>query len=76
MDFSFGLLPSFKAQKFEVIDVWGSDYKGWIFNYKSKIDSLKNLNKNLTSFDLSNGFTNVFENLLKHTEELDTRLQI
>jgi len=44
------------------------------FNYKSKIDSIKNLNKNLTSFDLSNGFTNVFKNLLKQTEELEMRL--
>ncbi|MDI6811086.1 MAG: hypothetical protein QMD80_05345 [archaeon] len=53
--------------------MWGSDYKGWIFNYISKIDSLKNINKFLTSFDLSNGFINVL-NLLKHTEELETSL--
>ena len=72
--FPLGCYHPSRHKKFEVIDVWGSDYKGWIFNYKSKIDSIKNLNKNLTSFDLSNGFTNVFENLLKHTEELETRL--
>lgn len=72
--FPLGCYHPSRHKKFDEIGVWGSDYKGWIFNYKPKIDSLKNLNKNLTPFDLSNGFTNVFENLLKHTEELETRL--
>jgi hypothetical protein len=72
--FPLGCYHPSRHKKFEEIGVWGSDYKGWIFNYTSKMDSLKNLNENLTSFDLSNGFTNVFENLLKHTEESETRL--
>lgn len=72
--FPLGCYHPSRHQKFEERGVWGSDYKGWIFNYISKIDSLKNSNKKLTDFDLSNGFTNVFKNFLKHTEELETRL--
>jgi hypothetical protein len=69
--FPLGCYHPSRHKKFEDIGVWGSDYKGWIFNYVSKIDSLMSLNKNLTPFDLSNGFTNDFKNLLKHTEVLE-----
>lgn len=64
-----------RHKKFEILKVWGSDYKGWIFNYVSKIDSLKRHNNFLTSFDLNNGFIKVFENLLKQSEELEKDLE-
>lgn len=72
--FALGCYHRSRHKKFEEIGVWGSDYKGWIFNYTSKIDYLKNLNDNLTTFDLNNGFANVFKNLLKHVEELEIKL--
>jgi hypothetical protein len=72
--FPLGCYHPSRHKKFEEIGVWGSDYKGWIFNYISKIDSLKNLNGNLTPFDSSNGFTKGFKKLLKHTEELERNL--
>jgi len=72
--FPLGCYHPSRHKKFEEIGVWGSDYKGWIFNYTAKMDSLKNLNNNLTSFDLNNGSTNFFKALLKHTEELETNL--
>ena len=72
--FPLGCYHPSRHKKFEEIGVWGSDYKGWIFNYIPRIDSLWNLNENLTPLELNNEFTNVFKNLQRHTKESETRL--
>ena len=72
--FALGCYHPSRHKKFEEIGVWGSDYKGWIFNYKIKIDSLKELNKDLTSVDQNNGLSNGFKKLLKQTGKLEKDL--
>jgi hypothetical protein len=69
--FALGCYHPSRHKKFEVINVWGSDYKGWIFNYATKIDTLMILNKDLTAVDQNNGFSNGFKKLLKRTEKLE-----
>ncbi len=72
--FPLGCYNPSRHKKFEEIGVWGSDYKGWIFNYVTKIDSLKSLNNFLIDFDLNNGSRNFLQSLLKYTEELESNL--
>lgn len=73
--FALGCYHPSRHKKFEEIGIWGSDYKGWIFNYKSKTDTLNDLNKNLISFEMVNGFAEDFKVQLKQTNELEERLK-
>ena len=45
--FALGCYHPKRHKKFEEIGVWGSDYKGWIFNYKQK-------NKFINSYESEN----------------------
>lgn len=73
--FALGCYHPSRHKKFEEIGIWGSDYKGWIFNYRSKLDTINNLNKNLASFEMVNGFTDGFKAQLKQTNELEEKLK-
>jgi hypothetical protein len=47
--FALGVLHPDRIELFEEVGVWGSDYKGWIFNYEKKdtvLDLLRNGNIN------------------------------
>lgn len=73
--FALGCYHPSRHKKFEEIGIWGSDYKGWIFNYISKSDTLMNLNKNLSSFEIANGFDDGFKEELRKTNELEENLK-
>ena len=42
--FPFGVYHPKRAEMLERCNVWGADYKGWIFNYVKKDEALKCLN--------------------------------
>lgn len=59
--FILGCYHPKRHKKFEKLGVWGSDYKGWIFNYKSKLDTLETVNNNLMDFEINDGIDGDFK---------------
>lgn len=53
-----------RHRKFQEIGIWGSDYKGWIFNYQRRLDALHGVNEDLKAFELQNGFSKRLRNRL------------
>jgi len=63
-----------RHKKFEEIGVWGSDYKGWIFNYKLKRQLLNDISFSLSCIEQKRGLKPKYLNLLNRIEnELQTK---
>jgi hypothetical protein len=53
--FPLGCYHPSRHSRFEEIGVWGSDYKGWIFNYRLKRQLLSDLSATLSSMETQGG---------------------
>jgi len=54
--FALGCYHPKRHEQLEKIGVWGSDYKGWVFNYMDKAELLRTVHDRLIAFEASNGF--------------------
>jgi len=72
--FALGCYHPSRHKRFEEIGVWGSDYKGWIFNYKLKRQLISDLNHDLLQFELINGFGKTLDKMQKQIEEVEKNL--
>jgi len=72
--FALGCYHPSRHKRFEEIGVWGSDYKGWIFNYKLKRQLISDLNHDLLQFELINGFGKTLNKMQKQIEEIEKNL--
>lgn len=67
--FALGCYHPSRHEKFNEIGIWGSDYKGWIFNYTSRLEVLLELNNELKNYELSNGVDRRFKEILNEIEK-------
>jgi hypothetical protein len=72
--FALGCYHPSRHKRFEEIGVWGSDYKGWIFNYKLKRQLIKSINEELFLFESKNGFKKELNKLIKLAEKVESNL--
>jgi hypothetical protein len=72
--FALGCYHPSRHKRLEEIGVWGSDYKGWIFNYKLKRQLISDLNHDLLQFELINGFGKALNKMQKQIEEVEKNL--
>lgn len=70
--YALGSYHPTRHKRFQEIGVWGSDYKGWIFNYKRRLDTLYGINEDLKTSELKNGFSKY---LLSHLNQVDESYQ-
>ncbi|MCK9580676.1 MAG: hypothetical protein M0Q92_09530 [Methanoregula sp.] len=56
--------------------IFGGDYKGWIFQYKPPEDWIKSEHQYLTEFEQKNTVKNVDPELVKHRSELSQNLHL
>ena len=68
--FALGCYHPSRYKKFDEIGIWGSDYKGWIFNYNSRIEELLRLNKELKVYELNNGIDKHFKENLNEVDKI------
>jgi len=61
-----------RHKKFEEIGVWGSDYKGWIFNYKLKRQLLNDISFSLLCIEQKKGLR---PKHLNHLARIENELQ-
>jgi len=73
--FALGCYHPSRHKNFEEIGVWGSDYKGWIFNYTSRLDVLVRLNKELRAHELNNGADKNFKKVLNKAEKIHQNIE-
>ncbi len=62
--YALGCYHPSRHEKFNEIGIWGSDYKGWIFNYTPRLEALLELNKELENYELHNGVDKSFKKAL------------
>jgi len=62
-----------RHKKFEEMGIWGSDYKGWIFNYKLKRQLLAKISLDLLHFEQENGLSST---CLSQVIQKEEQLQI
>jgi len=67
--FALGCYHPSRHEEFNEIGIWGSDYKGWIFNYTSRLDVLFELNKELRHYELNNRVDKRFKETLNEIEK-------
>lgn len=67
--FALGCYHPSRHERFNEIGIWGSDYKGWIFNYTPRLEVLLELNKELKNYELNNGIDKSFKKALDDLEK-------
>lgn len=67
--FALGCYHPSRHQKFNELGIWGSDYKGWIFNYTPRLEVLLELNNKLKNYELNNGISRHFKKALDELEK-------
>jgi len=72
--FALGCYHPSRHEKFNEIGIWGSDYKGWIFNYTSRLEVLLELNKELKNYELNNGVDRRFKETLNEIKKKYQRI--
>lgn len=72
--FALGCYHPSRHKQFEEIGVWGSDYKGWIFNYKQKRELISSISKELASIEAKNGFSKTLNRLIREVSQRETDL--
>ncbi len=72
--FALGCYHPSRHKRFEEIGIWGSDYKGWIFNYKLKRQLISQLNSELLSIEQKNGLAKTLNKIQKRVEKVEKAL--
>lgn len=73
--FALGCYHPSRHKKFEELGVWGSDYKGWIFNYDRKERILSDIHNFLLSFELStNKIDRRFKDICREIAKIEKRM--
>ncbi len=72
--FALGCYHPSRHKNFEKLGIWGSDYKGWIFQYKQKRQLIKNISSYLTFIEAKNGSIKELNELKKKVERIENEL--
>jgi len=72
--FVLGCYHPKRHTRFEAMKVWGSDYKGWIFNYKQKRELISSISKELATIESKNGFREALNKLVWDINQCETLL--
>lgn len=72
--FALGCYHPSRHKQFEEIGVWGSDYKGWIFNYQQKRKIVSKMNKELASIESKNGLSKALNKLIQKVSQVESDL--
>lgn len=72
--FVLGCYHPSRHRRFEEIGVWGSDYKGWIFNYKRKRELVRDRSHDLLALESEYGLTRILRQQLDRTKEIEEHL--
>lgn len=67
--FPLGCFHPKRRKDFEALNVWGSDYKGWIFNYKQKDQRIDEISDYLNKIELKIKLNSPELNQLKKEQE-------
>lgn len=73
--FALGCYHPSRHKKFDEIGVWGSDYKGWIFNYTPRLEVLLELNRKLKAYELNNGVGMYFRDVLNEIDKIHQSIE-
>ncbi len=72
--FALGCYHPSRHKRFEEIGVWGSDYKGWIFNYVQKRKIISSISKELACMESKGSFSLPRNELIEKVKKLETDL--
>ena len=67
--FPLGCFHPKRRKDFEALKVWGSDYKGWIFNYKQKAQRIDEISDHLSTIESKIKLNSQELNQLKKEQE-------
>ena len=67
--YALGCYHPSRHERFNEIGIWGSDYKGWIFNYTPRLEVLLELNKELKNYELNHDIDRSFRKVLDDLEK-------
>jgi len=73
--FALGCYHPKRHDHLEKIGVWGSDYKGWIFNYIDKFTLLKKVNYKLVALEKSDGLKKRTAKRVKIISDLEMKIK-
>jgi hypothetical protein len=72
--FALGCYHPSRHKRFEEIGIWGSDYKGWIFNYQQKRKIVREISNTLSKAECENGLGREMSKLEKEVKKLESDL--
>jgi hypothetical protein len=72
--FALGCYHPSRHKRFEELGIWGSDYKGWIFNYQQKRKIVGEISNALLKIESKNGLGLGLNKLRKEVEKLEKGL--
>jgi hypothetical protein len=72
--FALGCYHPSRHKRFEELGIWGSDYKGWIFNYQQKRKIVGEISDALSKIESENGAGRKLSKLEKKVQKIEWAL--
>lgn len=72
--FALGCYHPLRHKKFEQLGVWGSDYKGWIFQYKQKTHIVKKISSQLALVESETEPNNRLSRIISKIDGVESHL--
>jgi hypothetical protein len=72
--FVLGCYHPSRHKQFESIGVWGSDYKGWTFQYRKKRQIIRDVGRDLLYIESENDLTEVLKEQLDRVDKIESDL--